>query len=181
MNGSSLAASPALASDPAECYQDSLGATPVRHRQMELNMRAPVLMCSLVILLATGITHAQDKVYRWKDADGVTHYSDEPPAQGSAEEFEVNVPPPASEPPAADPVDATATGEESPPDDAEAARAAQNQQACNVARANLATLEANLVVNMDIDGDGTVETLSVEQRDAQIASNRAAIEAYCAD
>lgn len=144
-------------------------------------MRALVLVFSFVALLAAGAAHAQDKVYRWKDADGITHYSDEPPAEGSAEEMEVNVPPPVAAPPASEADEEAEAQRESEAADAEAAErlAAENQQACEDAQRNLATLQANPEVSMDTDADGEPEILTPEQRDAQIAANRAAIESYC--
>lgn len=146
-------------------------------------MRTLAMMCSLVVLVATGAVHAQDKVYRWKDADGVTHYSDEPPADGSAEEMEIDVPPPVAAPPAPETSDEQETENEpsaaAAEAEAQARLAAERQQACEGAQRNLATLQANPEVTMDTNGDGEAEILTPEQRDAQIAANREAIQTYC--
>ena len=114
---------------------------------------------ALALLLAAAPTLAQQqRVYQWKDANGVTHYTDLPPAQqhrsrdidnrGSATEIATVKP-------------------------------AENEQ-CAGSRANLQKLQANQTIGVDTNGDGKSDrTLSSDERASQIELNQAAIKAYC--
>ena len=92
------------------------------------------LCCSLALALATLPGAAQDRVYQWKDANGVTHYSQNPPAGHAYQERRIDGSDPAvSAPPAA------------------AAQRAEWTQA----RANLKLLDGNnqnLLMDSDKDG-----------------------------
>ena len=111
------------------------------------------------LLLAAAPTLAQQqRVYQWKDANGVTHYTDLPPTQahqrrdidnrGSATEIATVKP-------------------------------AENEQ-CAGSRANLQKLQANQTIGVDTNGDGKSDrTLSSDERASQIELNQAAIKAYC--
>ena len=114
---------------------------------------------ALALLLAAAPTLAQQqRVYQWKDANGVTHYTDLPPTQahqrrdidnrGSATEIATVKP-------------------------------AENEQ-CTNSRSNLTRLQTNQAVGVDTDGDGKSDrTLSSDERASQIELNQAAIKAYC--
>ena len=114
---------------------------------------------ALALLLAAAPTLAQQqRVYQWKDAKGVTHYTDLPPTQahksrdidnrGSATEIATVKP-------------------------------AENEQ-CAGSRANLQKLQANQTIGVDTNGDGKSDrTLSSDERASQIELNQAAIKAYC--
>ena len=114
---------------------------------------------ALALLLAAAPTLAQQqRVYQWKDANGVTHYTDMPPTQahqrrdidnrGSATEIATVKP-------------------------------AENEQ-CAGSRANLQKLQANQTIGVDTNGDGKSDrTLSSDERASQIELNQAAIKAYC--
>ena len=117
------------------------------------------LAAALALLLAAAPTLAQQqRVYQWKDANGVTHYTDLPPTQahqrrdidnrGSATEIATVKP-------------------------------AENEQ-CAGSRANLQKLQANQTIGVDTNGDGKSDrTLSSDERASQIELNQAAIKAYC--
>ena len=141
--------------------------------------------CIALVALAPGFAQA---VYQWKDAKGVTHYSDTPPkdAKGSVRTVEVPPPPPvppsvantrpapaatvarAAAAPAVDPVVAQREA---------AARAAQ----CKQAQDNLAILQANAAIAVDEDGDGKSDkVLDQAQRDAQVSSMQSQIKSACA-
>ena len=114
---------------------------------------------ALALLLAAAPTLAQQqRVYQWKDAKGVTHYTDLPPTQahqrrdidnrGSATEIATVKP-------------------------------AENEQ-CAGSRANLQKLQANQTIGVDTNGDGKSDrNLSSDERASQIELNQAAIKAYC--
>ena len=117
------------------------------------------LAIALALTVAAAPTLAQQqRVYQWKDANGVTHYTDLPPTQahqrrdidnrGSATEIATVKP-------------------------------AENEQ-CAGSRANLQKLQANQTIGVDTNGDGKSDrTLSSDERASQIELNQAAIKAYC--
>lgn len=53
--------------------------------------RLTALTGLLVLISWTGIATAQGSVYKWVDPAGVTHYSDQPPADTAAEELAIRV------------------------------------------------------------------------------------------
>lgn len=115
---------------------------------------------SCLLLLASATAGAAN-VYKWKDANGVTQYSEKPPAGQKYETREVQTRDPAA-PRAAAPVAAAESGE------------------CTKARDNLTLLAGKNAVMQDTDGDGKPETaLNDDQRGAQKALAEAAIKAYC--
>ena len=111
------------------------------------------------LLLATALpSDAQQRVYQWKDAKGVTHYTDMPPAQSHSSrdiDNKGNAPEIAT------------------------VKAVENPQ-CASSRANLQKLQANQTIGVDADGDGKSDrNLSSDERASQIELNQAAIKAYC--
>lgn len=115
------------------------------------------LGCLLLLASANAVA---GPVYKWKDANGVTQYSETPPAGRKYETREQARSP-----------QATASAE---------APAAPVPEPCSTARANLALLEGTGQVMHDTDGDGKPDTaLTPEQRSAQKGLAEAAIKAYC--
>lgn len=112
----------------------------------------------LAVAAAPSFAQQQQRVYQWKDANGVTHYTDLPPSQAH-QEREIR----------------TRQGTAAPA----AAKPAENPQ-CLDSRTNLQRLQAGEVLGIDIDGDGKADrNLSAEERASQIELNQAAIKAYC--
>lgn len=102
------------------------------------------------------------EVYKWTDANGVTHYSQTPPASGKYEHRLI-----------------TSSGTTSPAV-AEAAVAAPVNPQCTAARANLTALQAEGDVMQDTDGDGKPDkVLDAAQRTNQLELAQAAAKAYC--
>jgi hypothetical protein len=115
---------------------------------------------ALAALSIAAVADAQ-QVYSWKDAKGVTHYSDSPPPAGAKTKREIQVPAVApavatvSRAPAAQvakAADAAAT-KPAKPVETEAQRAAREAN-CKTAQANLAILQGKSAVAVDEDGDG---------------------------
>lgn len=112
----------------------------------------------LCVLLA-GVASASE-IYKWTDKSGRTHYSDRPPpAEYAAERRDL--------PHEADP--------EAPDAAAEAAA-----KSCTDAKDRLRTLRENTNVAMDLDGDGTPETLDAAAREEQILAAMRSVERLCA-
>lgn len=103
----------------------------------------------------------QQTVYQWKDAKGVTHYADAPPAQ-TYKKRDINAR-------SGTAIEAVET------------KKSPNEVSCSNARTNLANLRGQGQVGIDNDGDGKADgNMSVEQRAAQIELNEAVLKANCA-
>lgn len=130
---------------------------------------------AIALLLAAGPLPAQT-VYTWKDAKGVTHYSDAPPPEGKYSESTVKAPTPTT--PAA-PV-AAAASDTSEAGAAESKPPATDAAVCAQARQNLANLQGDGPVGLDADGDGQPDaTMGAEEREKQRNLAQAAIAARC--
>ncbi|HOU64766.1 MAG TPA: DUF4124 domain-containing protein [Thermomonas sp.] len=114
---------------------------------------------ALALLLVAAPTLAQQqRVYQWKDANGVTHYTDLPPTQAHKSR------------------DIDNRGGAA---DIATVKPVENEQCAN-SRNNLQRLQANQSVGVDTDGDGKSDrNLSSDERASQIELNQAAIKAYC--
>jgi hypothetical protein len=111
------------------------------------------------LLLLASATASAGNVYKWKDANGVTQYSEKPPAGQTYEARQVE-------------------HRDAPPRET-AAAPAENKE-CTSARSNLTLLNGPGKVMQDTDGDGKPDaTLTDAQRSAQKTLAEAAIQAYC--
>jgi len=149
-----------------------------------------VLGCIAIALPALlAATASAQAVYTWKDAKGVTHYSDAPPPSG-AREVRVPTPPPVPAPASASaraarpapPVATTANRAPEIPVDpaAVAARDKQRKEICTNAQNNLTLLQGNAGIAVDRDGDGKMEAvLDQPQRQKEIENMQAAVQANC--
>lgn len=126
--------------------------------------RAPfVMIAGLTVLgLAAGGLSAGE-VYQWKDANGVTHYSQTPPPKGQYQQRQITHQGAA----ALQPVNA-----------ATAKPAAENPQ-CATARANVEALRSGNPVH-EADADGKPgRALSDGERSSQLELANVAVKAYC--
>ena len=128
------------------------------------------------------------QVYTWKDAKGVTHYSDSPPPKGSAKARTVTVPPaPPAQPrvvTAPEPAPASTAARpgavQAPDPAAVQALALQRAAQCKQAQDNLAVLKASAAVAVDNDGDGKNDAvLDAEQHATQTQAMQDAVQANC--
>ena len=117
------------------------------------------LAIAAAFLLAAALpSAAQQRVYQWKDANGVTHYTDLPPPQAHKTRD----------------IDNRGSATEIP-----TVKLTESPQ-CLDARANVARLKGNQMVGVDTDGDGKADrNLSTQERAAQTDLNLAAVKAYC--
>lgn len=125
-------------------------------------------------LAGLSVGHAQQaasEVYQWKDANGVTHYSQTPPEKGTYTQRVI-----AQNGSAAPVAQTAASGTTATTADA----AASANPQCTTARKNIAALEGKLAVQQDSDGDGKPDkTLSDAERASQLEFAQAAVKAYC--
>ena len=117
---------------------------------------APWALLAFAIALAPAVVASG--VYQWKDAKGVTHYSDAPPKDRAYRNRTIrqDVPAPtAAATPAVDPQ-------------------------CTIARQNLERLKGSAAVGLDANGDGRPDAeLRADQRADQVKLAEAAIRVRC--
>ena len=141
---------------------------------------------ALAALSIAAVADAQ-QVYSWKDAKGVTHYSDSPPPAGASTKREILVPAVApvasvSRAPAAQVAKAAKPAEAKPekPVETDAQRAARAEN-CKTAQANLAILQGKSAVAVDEDGDGKNDkVLDDKARAAEAQAAQDVITTHCA-
>lgn len=139
-------------------------------------MKVGLLVFALVFSVGAS---ASDEVYKWTDANGVTHYADAPP-QGNKGKVDrvmlrggVTSSAPAEPAPKVDTSakdDASGTAQDSPE-----ARA----RICREARANMELLQSNYKVSMPTGNDGKPQTLSDEQRAKELEKTSNQVSFYC--
>lgn len=121
-------------------------------------------------------------IYKWVDAQGVTHFTATPPASGQA-----NVVPPAKQPPAPPAVSApadSAAGESQSQEEIDArvrqevaAQEKQRADYCLQLRTNLAQLRNNPRLRMEVDGE--MRRLGEDERQSKISETEQAIAESC--
>ena len=123
---------------------------------------ASLLTCTVALLLAAASTPAfAQKVYQWKDAKGVTHYSDSPPPSQQYQDRRID------------------NRGEPVPQDVAAGKSVESPQ-CISARLNLSLLAGKSALQQDTDGDGKPDkVLGEEDRANQRNLADAAVKAYC--
>ena len=122
-------------------------------------MRAMHLVTFAALLLASA-TASAGGIYQWKDARGVTHYTDTPPPDSQYKQR--NIYHPESDAPQA------------------ANKGPAENPACATARNNIALLGSKQNIQIDSDGDGKPDqVLNAEQRANQLELAQAAAKAYC--
>ena len=121
-------------------------------------MRALTLIIPL--LLAAPLVQAQSStVYQWKDANGVTQYSERPPTNREVESRRIS--------------HRGDIGEAQPAVTREA-------PACTSARSNLAMLNGSGPIGRDTDGDGVPDTpLTAEQRETEKRQAEKDVASFC--
>lgn len=131
-------------------------------------MRLPVLI-ALAALSATPAVSAQ-QVYKWKDADGVTHYSaSPPPKEVEAQKMMLRGGTASISPDAPAEGDAAAAeGSTTAAGGLSSGAMREREAACITAQANAQKLANNPYITMDKDGDGNSELLTPEEHSAQL-------------
>jgi hypothetical protein len=132
----------------------------------------------VLALIVTFCPLAFGQAYKWKDAQGVTHYADSPPPAGTKVEkiktSGVVVPPAGNPAPAAASTAAAKPAAGSPVTDTPANRA----KLCDQLRKNAETLSKEKVVSVD-DGKGGSRNLDDAGRARQVEMTQAQMTLYC--
>lgn len=124
-------------------------------------MPRPIRLLAGLICLLAALPVGAARVYQWKDANGVTHYSDEPPPAG--QEFRgrevTNAP-----------ATGSAAAQDKPGEDPD----------CAMARRNLDQLKSDRPVGLDANGDGKPDKeMTAEERGQQVAKMEQTLKARC--
>ena len=124
-----------------------------------MDLARPLALALGLLLAASPALAQQQRVYQWKDANGVTHYADLPPAQ-THQTRDIN----------------NKSGNAT---EIATVKPAESQQ-CLDARTNMKRLAGNEAIGIDTNGDGKADrNLSAEERTTQTELNQAAVKAYC--
>ncbi|MGH8084234.1 MAG: DUF4124 domain-containing protein [Lysobacter sp.] len=116
----------------------------------------------LVAALTFALPAVSGELYQWKDANGVTHYSDAPPPAG------------------ADYKNRTISNRGSAAIATDKAEAPAESSQCTTARGNLALLQGEGPVGTDADSDGKPDAaFTADERAAQTQLAEAAIKVHC--
>ncbi len=144
-------------------------------------MRHTLILSAL--LLATLPTLSQAAIYKWVDAQGVTHFTEQPSPSGRGEEVQPRVTRPATPPPAApaSAMDAAPpAGETNPAKPGEVLTMPADKMAeqCQNARQRLQQLESSPRI-MTRGEDGQMQRAPEEERQRMMDEERKRIELYC--
>ncbi|MBS0194642.1 MAG: DUF4124 domain-containing protein [Proteobacteria bacterium] len=143
----------------------------------------PLIGLLVAIGLLAGSLAMAETVYKWKDANGQSHYSQQPPdgvkkyetitSAGTVDTDDANSP----ATPASGGKDHVAAGNA-----ASSATPAQQQrtQLCKQARDNVDTLNQHATVTTDLNGDGKPVTLNAAQHDKALSDAKKQVDLYCA-
>lgn len=137
------------------------------------------------LLLVSALGHGD--IYRWKDSQGMTHYTQSPPA---AADYQTLKGPPQPSQGARAASSRGDNGGQTPPPQAQPQQARadqapklspeQRQQKCTSEQNRLASLERRPQVLLQYP-DGHVKRLSEEERQAEIANTKNRVDHYCSD
>lgn len=131
-----------------------------------------------LLVLATPLAFAQ--AYKWKDAQGQTHYTDAPPP-GKTKYETIKTPASDPTPPASQ---ATSAGAQATHTDGSATKAgnqdtpANRAKLCDQLRKNAEILHNEKTVTMD-DGKGGTKQVDDATRQAELKKNQAQMTLYC--
>ena len=144
-------------------------------------MRRIILTTSLLLALSASAMASQ--VYKWVDAQGVTHFGSQPPQGQSATSINTSAPQPKAveeEQPAptfesiADPEQAAFDKKAK---EEVAAKEAERKKYCEDVRTNLAQLENNPRIRVEVEGE--VRRLGEDERQQRITEAKKAIAENC--
>jgi len=142
------------------------------------------MMITSSLLLAMSATAMAGQVYKWVDAQGVTHFSAQPPQGQNATSINTATPPakPAvKEKKSAPTFESIADPEQAAIDEKVkkevAAKEVERKKYCEDVRTNLAQLQNNPRLRTEVDGE--MRRLSEEERQTRISEAQKAIADNC--
>ncbi|MED5612009.1 DUF4124 domain-containing protein [Pseudomonas sp. JH-2] len=147
-------------------------------------MRRTIVMGALMFALSAPLMAAQ--VYKWVDAQGVTHFGAQPPQGTEAATVDTKVAPPPSGfplPPKPAPAAAPSASDKQKAADEKVRQEVAKQEAeraryCDTLRTNLAQLKNNPRVRV-ADDDGEMRRIPEEERQARITQTEQDLQKNC--
>lgn len=141
-------------------------------------MRWMILATALTLAVGTATGQAA-QIYKWVDAQGVTHFDAQPPAGQSVQEIDIQKPitPPSTAPAARPDVDQEQQAIDTKVKKQVAADAAKRKAYCDRQRTNLAQLQNNPRVREEVNGE--YRRFTEEERQARIAEVKRSIDDTC--
>lgn len=135
---------------------------------------------ALLLVVSAG-SPVKAEIYKWKDKDGVQHYSEQPPAGSKYEQVKPSYAPA--------PAPAPATTAQGSQDKVASERTQQEQrhkeeaakirqQNCTTVQQRLSDLESASRITFR-EPDGTTKLLSEDERQAKITETKGLIKQYC--
>ena len=146
-------------------------------------MRKIIISAALSLVCTSAMA---TQMYRWVDENGVTQFSQQPPAEDQYQRMQVKPAPELGTGSLAPDTDSPADEQSEPNESTKPAGAAQltpEQQAklaeqCDALRANLTTMQNNPRLRRTLE-DGTVERIGEDERQAMIAKAQADLQEHC--
>lgn len=139
---------------------------------------APVRALALVFVLPLAPAAAAQGIYKWVDEDGVTQYTQQPPASGNAQLIDPDRSSRSPEPPQAQEADASAEDEDTGDGDSELP--SSMSEYCEEMRERADTLAGDAPLQIQQD-NGDLQELTDDQRAERLERARSQIEQHCAD
>lgn len=147
-------------------------------------MRRTILLGSLMLALSAPVMAAQ--VYKWVDAQGVTHFGAQPPADAKAATVDTKIAQPPSGfplPPKAAPTLPPSADEKQKAADEKVKQEVAQQEAerakyCDTLRTNLAQLKNNPRIRI-ADDNGDMRKIPEEERQARITETEQDLQKNC--
>ncbi|MEX1826405.1 DUF4124 domain-containing protein [Luteibacter sp. CQ10] len=130
--------------------------------------------CLVLAVLIVACPLAMAQAYKWKDPQGVTHYSDAPPPAGASKVEKLKIPTAGAAPTAA----ATTAPAPRPAPDTRADTPANRAALCDQVRKNLTILANEKTITMD-DGKGGTKPVDDATRAAELKKAQAQQTLYC--
>lgn len=136
-----------------------------------------------LVMLAFSATSQAASIYKWVDAQGVTHFDAQPPAGQETQQIDIKTPAPASSSASSSLPNNDAQNEQRTIDAQVkkkiAQEEAQRSEDCKILRTNLAQLQNNPRVREQVEGG--LKRLNEDERKARTAETEAAIRDSCTD
>ncbi|WP_122574632.1 DUF4124 domain-containing protein [Pseudomonas viridiflava] len=138
------------------------------------------MIFAAALAIAASTSSQAAPIYKWVDAQGVTHFDAHPPADNEAQQINVQTPQPSSTP---------SPSAASPSDDAQQravdakvkaqvkVQEAKREENCEGLRNNLAQLQNNPRIREQVGGE--IRRLTEENRKTRIEETEKAISEYC--
>ncbi|MGN6482164.1 DUF4124 domain-containing protein [Luteibacter sp.] len=135
--------------------------------------------CLALVLLVAVCPLAFAQAYKWKDAQGVTHYSDSPPPGQGAKVEKIQMKGGVSTPSSSTPAPAPAASAPKPAAGTPVADNPANRKAlCSQLSKNMEVLQKEAIVSVD-DGKGGTQQLDAAGRQRQVETTQAQMTLYC--